>query len=276
MPIRFSCPDGHPLVVPDHRAGKAGRCPVCQQPVKIPRAESPAAAPDTAAAVLALDDDLPEPPAPGEIAEVVVVAAVEDDLPDPIAPGEAAAPVASRAAVEPAPAATTPRAAVAPSRPDKAADAATAPVSGRSMGTYVSPSRFVSRAYFLAAVATVITLLMVAPCIGYLTQWAPWAWVVMIVGLVQVGYITWMTRLPDWSTVWIGAWAFLPSAGLHALAFFVALSTSRDRWPLGLSEVGGSVELWAAATALLLGALAFSCWRVARPWRLDYEQFRRG
>lgn len=41
MAIRFLCPFGHPLVVPDHRAGKKGRCPTCQQKVLIPTDESP-------------------------------------------------------------------------------------------------------------------------------------------------------------------------------------------------------------------------------------------
>jgi hypothetical protein len=36
MPIHFYCPLGHRLVVPDDRADKKGRCPVCQQKVIAP------------------------------------------------------------------------------------------------------------------------------------------------------------------------------------------------------------------------------------------------
>jgi hypothetical protein len=36
MAIRFLCPYGHHLVVPDERAGKKGRCPVCHQRVIVP------------------------------------------------------------------------------------------------------------------------------------------------------------------------------------------------------------------------------------------------
>lgn len=36
MPIHFLCPFGHKLVVPDHRAGKKGRCPTCHQKVIVP------------------------------------------------------------------------------------------------------------------------------------------------------------------------------------------------------------------------------------------------
>ncbi|MGE0610023.1 MAG: hypothetical protein AB7O62_23230, partial [Pirellulales bacterium] len=37
MAIRFECPLGHRLIVPDERAGKKGKCPVCRQRVVIPR-----------------------------------------------------------------------------------------------------------------------------------------------------------------------------------------------------------------------------------------------
>lgn len=36
MTIRFLCPRGHKLAVPDNLAGKKGRCPICQQRVYIP------------------------------------------------------------------------------------------------------------------------------------------------------------------------------------------------------------------------------------------------
>ncbi len=36
MSIHFLCPFGHRLVVPDHRAGKKGRCPTCYQRVIVP------------------------------------------------------------------------------------------------------------------------------------------------------------------------------------------------------------------------------------------------
>ena len=36
MPIHFYCPLGHRLAVPDERAGKKGRCPVCHQKVYVP------------------------------------------------------------------------------------------------------------------------------------------------------------------------------------------------------------------------------------------------
>ncbi len=54
MTIRFLCPLGHPLAVPDNRAGKKGRCPVCRQRVYIPHPPSgPSLSDDDVAELLA-------------------------------------------------------------------------------------------------------------------------------------------------------------------------------------------------------------------------------
>ena len=42
MPIRVSCQCGHNLSVPDSMAGKSGKCPKCQQLIKVPGAATPA------------------------------------------------------------------------------------------------------------------------------------------------------------------------------------------------------------------------------------------
>jgi hypothetical protein len=52
MTIRFLCPLGHPLAVPDNRAGKKGRCPVCRQRVCVPRPAGGASLSDDEAAEL--------------------------------------------------------------------------------------------------------------------------------------------------------------------------------------------------------------------------------
>ena len=42
MPIRVTCQCGHNLSVPDSMAGKSGKCPKCQQIIKVPVAATPA------------------------------------------------------------------------------------------------------------------------------------------------------------------------------------------------------------------------------------------
>jgi hypothetical protein len=62
MPIRVTCQCGHSLAVPDNLAGKSGKCPKCQQILKIPAsneaASSPVAKQNPAAK--------PKPPAPAQ------------------------------------------------------------------------------------------------------------------------------------------------------------------------------------------------------------------
>lgn len=41
MSIRFYCPLGHRLKVPDHRLGKKGRCPICRERVIVPSLSLP-------------------------------------------------------------------------------------------------------------------------------------------------------------------------------------------------------------------------------------------
>jgi hypothetical protein len=55
MGIRFSCPNGHPLNVKDHLAGKRGICPSCGAKFVIPAAaEAPTVPPPAGASVSSL------------------------------------------------------------------------------------------------------------------------------------------------------------------------------------------------------------------------------
>ncbi|MBI1903528.1 MAG: hypothetical protein HYS13_20690 [Planctomycetia bacterium] len=80
MTIRFLCPMGHRLAVPDERAGKKGRCPICNQRVYIPRPDPLAAKADKK------HDKHPAPTAtsqlPGESAAI--------DEPDEVVPWDEA------------------------------------------------------------------------------------------------------------------------------------------------------------------------------------------
>lgn len=45
MPIAVRCKCGHAMNVPNSAAGKVGKCPKCQQPIKVPGSASPAQTP---------------------------------------------------------------------------------------------------------------------------------------------------------------------------------------------------------------------------------------
>lgn len=81
MPIRFYCPLGHRLVVPDERAGKKGRCPQCHQKVYVPVADpqpSGRAKRPVTSEPIALDAATTDPP---EILEPPVARAANERKP---------------------------------------------------------------------------------------------------------------------------------------------------------------------------------------------------
>lgn len=45
MVIKFLCPNNHPLTAPENLAGKAGKCPKCNTPFRVPVPEEPLATP---------------------------------------------------------------------------------------------------------------------------------------------------------------------------------------------------------------------------------------
>jgi len=70
MTIRLRCPRGHKLTVPDDLAGKKGRCPVCQERVRIPRSDGSESIGGSSEQADSNDDDDPAapsipPPVPG-------------------------------------------------------------------------------------------------------------------------------------------------------------------------------------------------------------------
>ncbi|MBL8827182.1 MAG: hypothetical protein JNM18_09365 [Planctomycetaceae bacterium] len=95
MSIHFLCPLGHPLVVPDDRAGKKGRCPICQQRVYVPQPQ--AASPGGPAHAAHDDVEIEAVPAPstsrpGPMSELDRILAEELGLGSPAAPTSHAPP----------------------------------------------------------------------------------------------------------------------------------------------------------------------------------------
>jgi hypothetical protein len=116
MTIRFLCPLGHPLAVPDNRAGKKGRCPVCRQRVCVPRPAGGASLSDDEVAELLTDptaddedDDSDEAPidAEGDDEPVEAPPKASRRKPPPEAPSAAKGALASK--LRPAGSATSKR-----------------------------------------------------------------------------------------------------------------------------------------------------------------------
>lgn len=97
MGIRFACPNGHPLHVKAHLAGKRGICPQCQAKVQIPNLPDQPA--EATPAVLA-------PAAPSPVATTPENPAVELPAATAVAPPQQESPPAATPVAGEAPAAT--------------------------------------------------------------------------------------------------------------------------------------------------------------------------
>lgn len=252
MPIRFVCPFGHPLVVPDERAGKRGRCPVCRQRLIIPTPDdnSPAlerlpwkrAWPDEPIAVDGSDANTEGGTGGGP-------SSGSNPLTHESPAGSIDAP--------PVPALTNVFARLESEQFQFAHD-----------------GRRAWRARLLAVALLALAIFSAAPAFAYLdgASTAAWCWIVLIVsGLVGTVALA-VLWLPDWSTLWIATWL----TGLSAAAYFVALSAAivapADRpLPIGLEVVRTSAAGWSGLLVLLSSALGYGCARLSGSWRGDYD-----
>jgi hypothetical protein len=255
MPIRFLCPLGHPLIVPDELAGTEGRCPNCQQRVLIPVSDpasvdvEPVSA--TESAIRSADalagpasfEAAPGPPAVG-IGSL-------DDL------SEFTEPATTTQAVNSAP--------VLPPPPP--------PANSPQTHKYVAPAGRLRLAYGVAATAGVLAFLTAAPAFGEL-QHPPapgWVWILLLLSVVQFGYAFWLASLPDWSTVWIGMALYAILATLEAFGLAVAMATPTTRAiPLGLEQVRSSLGGWCALQLVLCAGLAYAAGWISARWRREY------
>ena len=57
---------------------------------------------------------------------------------------------------------------------------------------------------------------------------APWAYLVLWLGVVQLGYVLYLVQLPDWSSVWVAAHACLLIAAVYAVGFGIGLSAGGE------------------------------------------------
>lgn len=256
MPIRFLCPMGHPLVVPDDLAGTEGRCPTCRQRVLIPvtdpdvaETKNAASFPEAIQPVDVLATRSAHPPA---ISEPPAWSGLAGELADEVEPPSAANPVDSAPILPP-------------------------PLPKGLADRYVAPPERIRLAYGIAVIAGVLAFVTAMPAFGEL-QHPPapgWVWILILLWLVQVGYAFWLASLPDWSTVWLGMVLYALLATLAAIGLVVAIATPTTRTlPLALDDVRQSLAPWSAMLLLFDGALACAAGWISARWRREYVAAR--
>ncbi len=254
MPIRFLCPMGHPLIVPDDLAGTEGSCPTCRQRVLIPVADPDAVDREhkvvSAAEIQAADTLSRREIDPSIAFGPPAWTRPLDDVPDAMET-LAAPPMVDHGSILPPP-----------------------PPPSKSHGDrYIAPPERIRLAYGIAVIAGVLAFAAAMPAFGELRHPpAPaWAWILIFLWLVQIGYAFWLASLPDWSTVWLGMALYGLLAALAAFVLVVAIVTPATReLPLGLEEVRSSLAGWCALMLVFDGALAYAAGWISARWRREY------
>jgi hypothetical protein len=265
MSIHFVCPRGHKLSVPDDRAGKQGRCPVCNQRLFIPE-RRPDGASDP-------KEDGPEDKGGtnhiGPIIEArneVPSAASAPPLQPPPVPGQnTVAAVAS-----PPPLPTAPAGAPLP--------ASRAPVhwlawqkSDSLEGYAISrpDPRQLEIAYWLASLLPFAAAFCAAPALPHMQfAGAPgWAQVMLCAAVLHTGYAAWLALLPDVSTIRAGVYLFAASAALYLTAMIaVGFVRNSQLSALGLAGMRWPAVAWCGLAFAVISLTAGAFGWIARRW----------
>jgi hypothetical protein len=296
MSIHFLCPLGHKLQVPDERAGKKGRCPVCRQHLIVPQiaatTTSVTAEPDedggtdlthylveAAHAQSEMNKD-PSPVVAGIGAETIAAgadSAIETNLPARPPPVSSGPLTTLLATPPPLPGAEQPVAVEQSSPPPSI------PISQKTvrwltwqrsaaLSSYqiVRPnSRQLEIVYWLASLLPFAVAFCAAPALPHLQfSGAPlWAQAMLCGGMVQLGYAAWLAMVPDFSTVRVGLYLFAASAATYFIALAVTCFLAESQVStLGMSGMRAMAAAWCVLALVISSLASTACGWVLRHW----------
>ena len=251
MPLKFRCPCGCKVTVPQHYAGRSLRCPQCKQRVTVP-AESAAQDPNPAAPRQSSDQrTTPKPP--------------------PLARSAGAG-----AAAADRPAITTREAPAA--RPSH--EPLSASQSELRASDYLPDSGKLATVRWFAAGLVVTSLVGTIPAIWELFEYRPaelygalprWCYAIFFVALVQFAYTVYLIQLVDWSSTWVVTILTMLSATGYAVILGLAL-LAPDRGPLvEMFDLAGRltdrrVAAWSFIMLCLTGLWSYAGGRFSIRW----------
>lgn len=303
MPISLRCPRGHKLNVPSKYAGQTVRCPACQSRIVVPGELAAAASAVKEEATKASPPKLPAAKAPSK--KAASKGSQPEKTPSIVAEKAATESQATPPAGVPAPPPFTPAEAESQPIAPAVAFAPEDPSSPVPMGGLVPganrQNRFVKflrgrklligelgyradrgkrhTVYWLAGTQFALALFAIVPGVWQLlqTQPAPWAYFVICLSLVQIGYAVWLALAPDYSSAEVAMFATGVLAAVYAGAMAVCwLTAPRAGGWLQLGslklEYGTKPALWCAIMVLLASLTAYLCGHVSYRWRKAYRQ----
>jgi hypothetical protein len=223
MPIRTTCPAGHSILAPDHRAGGTLRCPQCGVEVAVPVNEP--AAPSNPEPVTAEVAAPVAPPLPGE----------------PVAPPQILLP-------EPPPRAVPVR--KEPVQPT-AQQYAQARVLSACLATLAIFSTIPAVWEWIAGWQSVEP-----------PPTPPWVFAILLAGLLQLAYAVYLSQLPDWSALWATTLATMISAAGWALLLGATLLGKQESTLVLLFRYGDKLPgqragMWCLVMLCFTSVLAY-------------------
>ncbi len=227
MAIRFTCPVGHRLKVPDEKAGRGMLCPVCEESVTVP---------DTA------DAD-------SEVVDLVSPSIEESDASsaDGPSPENDTPPVSTPASVPP------PLKQRATAKPTSRAAARTLPGNSNAWG--------------VAAGALIAIAYSTLPALGHLRDAPMPAWVRAVFGLalLQAVFVVWMLTVRHWAAMVVVALSFALASTAYAVFVWYALAAGSDQ--LSPQGMASRAAVWSTTVLAVYLLATYVCGAAAVSWR---------
>lgn len=288
MSIRFYCPHGHRLKVPEEKAGKSARCPVCQERVVVPL--------ESSARPLKRNRDL----AVKEEAASFVGEVVAEDACD--AAAAASTTIDALPVAPPAPPREDnqlfSRNVIAEAAPTQAGATSSEHSANDTVGSHPQVGMTARRTYWAsfdsnlprkaycladtgkrhlvrwtALAVALIACFQVAPAaqfwnLFYAPDWAKW---VVVLSALQLVFALYLAILPSWPSLWVTVVLLGGMAAIYAAAMAIVAATPAGRPMLfELDDWRRTAAPWAACNVLLLGLLAYGCGRAATRWQRSW------
>ncbi len=129
----------------------------------------------------------------------------------------------------------------------------------------------------LAAVAAISAIPAVLDVVAHLRTETSlgvtrWAYLVLMLAMLQCAYAAYVYQLPDWSTVWVVTIATLVMATGYAMMLGLTFISNGDAWAvrsLDLGDVirGGRASLWCFLMLCLTSMVSYFSGRISVRWR---------
>lgn len=136
---------------------------------------------------------------------------------------------------------------------------------------YLADKGQLRRVRWLAMWLSLVTLFDVSPAVFHVMTQSPatWAWLVLLVAMLQGVFIVWMVATPDWAALRVVMlFFFLVAVGYALVAFRL---TGSEVLPWGLDPVRREAPQWCVSAFLVTGLGAYLCGYVSSKWHRAFK-----